>query len=1506
MDTPAENNGDLETEKDFESRIEQFELAWHRNTTPPKIESFIVGLRSEQVESLLHELVLIDIEFRSQRRREKVVYADYIARWPILKERRTESVQRSQRIAASAKTVVSDEATKSSEVGRQIGRYQIVSQLGRGGMGSVFLARDLLLNRNVALKLPTIDPRDLNGIERFYREARLAATLKHPSICQVFDVGQHAGQHFITMEVIDGIVLSAHFRQSEMSQQAIAGLVAKVADAAATAHRAGIIHRDIKPSNIMIRENGDPVIMDFGLAKSTDKDEAHLTLSGALVGTPAYMPPEQIEGKPEAITPASDVYSLGVILYELLTGQLPFRGTLLSVLNQIADMPPRPLCEICPAVDGRLESLCLRMLSKLPADRPSSMEIVATELKLWAHELSNEPLVSVPSVHHNLETSSPKRRAGIVAATAAILILGCLSLSRLLPRSNTTATSRPLAIERSLTETKKRKSPPVAEIPFDEGTARSLQEQWAQYLGLPVVQSHELGMEFRLIPKSSTTEAFYMGTTEVTQLQFESLFHYSPSHWDIVVEGGVPQQTCNAPVEHVFPGQATTFCEMLSRTPEARQKKLVFRLPTNAEWSFACRAGSSYDFSFGPNLNADQAKFDHRAHSSNPYLETPNRVAQYPPNAFGLFDMHGNVSEFCTDPLRLRGGSWSHKLDGLRAEVWYPCSEGSRNERDGFRIVALHYEWPSAQTLLKKLDLSPEIQSDEFSGNELQSERPMTSAEAIAYRDAFARQNELPLEIQNSVGIKFALVPPGLGIQAFYLAETETTQSHYDRVLGDKPSASQLGGANERAVAGMDTSGFPVEQVSPLYANWFCQTLNELPEEVASRRHYRLPTAKEWSHACRAGMRTAYHVGRTITDANAHFRDVSTSDPNKLFLERPVKVASFPPNCWGLFDMHGNVNEICNSAFAESDEYFVCGGHFQNFYPNLRHSRSILFRAEGFNIGVGFRPLLTINASKESVDNQSKVKPLALRANAELWQQLQNAQAELSNLPICIDSVVADPPQDLRQVQRDLSIYLKVPIELSESDGITLQLIPGTQNVDPFYMGTVEVTQAQFLEIMGHRPSQFQKMGSQAYLSIGTDTREHPVESITLAEASEFCTRLNLRKTKSFVSYRLPTCEEWVLACLGNETSPFHSGRTISDSDANFDVSLPSRYRDPNAKAQFIRHTRPVKQHPPNVFGLYDMHGNVAEICSNPSGVRGGSFESSADALVATQHTNFDTAARSHCIGFRIAASIQIQDKPCVMPSDVQLLREQVSQLPRMNAAGEHHPDFAREPLSQQTAADYQRAWAEYLGSEIETINSIGMKLCCIPGSPTTPPLFMSAYEVTQAQFQQVTSSNPSAFRNGGLAAAQVADLNTEKFPVESVTVEDARRFCLKLSNLEAEKAQGYFYRLPTTAEWKLAALAGSDTVFATGTMLTSSQANIFEAGIKRTVAVGSYLPNGWGLYDMHGNVAELCTAPLNIRGGSWEHSTPYVRIAHGTACLPNTSRNSTGFRVVRTQFPKH
>jgi tRNA A-37 threonylcarbamoyl transferase component Bud32 len=268
-----------------------------------------------------------------------------------------------------------------------VGRYEILAVLGEGGMGTVYKARDPQLRRLVAVKVPRFDgPQTARAVavQRFLREAHAAAGVRHPNVCPIHDVGEQDGLPFVVMDYVEGRSLAERLEAGHFEDcRAAAALVRQVADALEAVHERGLIHRDLKPGNILLDTGGRALLTDFGLARPQQTAEA-LTAAGELVGTPAYMAPEQVRPDVGAVGPWTDVYSLGVVLYQMLCGRLPFYGSVEGVLYQIAHATPAPPSQFREDLDPALGRVVLRMLAKQPEARFRTAREVVEALDRWS------------------------------------------------------------------------------------------------------------------------------------------------------------------------------------------------------------------------------------------------------------------------------------------------------------------------------------------------------------------------------------------------------------------------------------------------------------------------------------------------------------------------------------------------------------------------------------------------------------------------------------------------------------------------------------------------------------------------------------------------------------------------------------------------------------------------------------------------------------------------------------------------------------------------------------------------------------------------------------------------------------------------------------------------------------------------------------------------------------------------------------------------------------------
>ncbi len=816
---------------------------------------------------------------------------------------------------------------------------------------------------------------------------------------------------------------------------------------------------------------------------------------------------------------------------------------------------------------------------------------------------------------------------------------------------------------------------------------------------------------------------------------------------------------------------------------------------------------------------------------------------------------------------------------------------------------------------------------------------PFTKEEAEKARAEWAKFLNIPerkqLDLGKGVKLELVLIPPGqfrMGNEGdtgnlvahdvtiskpFYMAVTETTQEQFEAVLpGKRPASFSPNGPRKLELGSVtDTSKFPRENVDWHEANDFCLAIKA-----------QLPTEAEWEFACRAGTITEFHFGYSLngTEANCDGTQPFVTKEPGPYVKRTVQVASYKPNSFGLFDMHGNVSEWCRDWYADKTADLpardperavdsmgdrVLRGGCWGFTVHCRSAHRYHHKPETRNFGWGFRIMVPV--------------------------PLPDAQAKKEE-PKGADTVVAAGPALLKapftkeqaeKARAEWAAYLKVPerkeLGLGKGAKLPIVLIPPGEFMmgdetksrkvtifKPFYMAVTETTQEQYAALIGNNPSGFSTAGSNKDKVLGLDTLQFPVDKVNWSEAVAFGEKFGAQ---------LPSEAQWEYACRAGTISEFHTGGALSESDANIDKKL-----DRTAK---------VGSYAPNAFGLSDMHGNIVEWCrdwfddniddlpdtdpertmktaTDRRAYRGGQWSVSAGECRSDFRAGIDPAFHGNGIGFRVIIPVSVPD---VAPKKVEPKKE--------TSIGKHKPG---EEV------------------EVEIVKGVKMKFCWVPagtatlGSPesekgrgnnenehkfTTKGFWLGKYEVTQREWQSIMDGvNPSLFVPTQSQVMKDGISDTSRFPVENVSWNDCQQFLKKLNdNTPIPSALGMAkFAMPNGDEWEHACRGGKGNAqpFYFGEQLNGTMANSHGGkpygappgpNLGRPTTVGSYAkvaPHPWGLADMHGNVWEWCDSvdpgqkDKPIRGGTW--------VDAGVSCRSSSQktqglgfRNATlGFRI--------
>ncbi len=1139
-------------------------------------------------------------------------------------------------------------------VGESLGEFKVQALLNRGGMGAVYIGFQSSLGRPVAIKvLPQHLANNESFVERFHREARTAAAIRHPNIIEIFSVGEDKGYEYIAMELIEGETLADVLKRERriMPDRAL-DLMKQVTSALADAHAFGILHRDIKPANILLDSKGRPKVADFGLAKQSDTDIS-ITVTGQSLGTPLYIPPEAARGA--HLDARSDIYSLGATFYHALAGHPPFQGATamelaskhieaeVPSLHKVAPGVPRPFCRIihrclCKNRDERYADACAllealegidaasvaaqntpsrkkrrparRSIKKRPAAKRRKTSAAVTDAARDARAAS-PPDASRIRDHPKKHPDAKRRKKRMVLFGGGIVAGLALTLILVIILSGGTKETPPPAkgeqvVQKPSAGGQAEPWKVYTKWPFNTDEAERRQKETAKALGVPVEQDIDLGngatLTMALIPagsfmmgsppdeekeeeeegrddshegpqhKVTITKPFYMSVTEVTQAQYMFVTGKNPSKY----------KGANRPVEMVSWNDAVAFCKRLSAT-----KKRIFRLPTEAEWEYACRAGTTTRFNFG-DKDEDLHKYGNyadrtctagsykgmkdEAHSDGHDRTAP--AGSYKPNPWELYDMHGNVWEWCIDwhgdyadadaeakdptgPASgdrrvLRGGSWNNLPRHCRSANRYRGDPGNRQHRYGLRVVV-----PLSQETLHQAKKEQETQPRSTVAKEDRGSK----APSVSHREAggatrsewkelfdgkifagwkFSTENPESFKIENGM-----IVANGKQAHLFYAGDVCNHDfTDFELKVDVKTEPNGNGGIyfhTKYQEQGYPTKGHEAQ------VNNTQEDYRKTGSLYAVRDVTKSPVKDgEWFtiHIIVRGKKVVIKIdGKTAVD----FTQGPDYTPPK---ERDGQLLSS-----GTFAL-----QCHNSAGAV-------------YYKNIR-VKSLVKKADRDSAGSNASDP---EAAAEAERRQNETAK-ALGVPVEQDIDLGNGVTMTMVLIPAGSFMMGSPPDEEGRIG---DVVMGFQGKEGPQHKVTI--------TRPFYMGKTEVTQAQYTAVTGENPSE----------NKGAD---RPVEMVTWHDAAAFCKRLS-KATK--LTCRLPTEAKWEYACRAGTTSRFSFG------DKDEDLHEYGNYADRTCTAGSYKgmkdeahsdghdRTAPAGSLKPNPWGLYDMHGNVFEWCAD-------------------------------------------------------------------------------------------------------------------------------------------------------------------------------------------------------------------------------------------------------------------------------------------------------------------
>ncbi len=1151
---------------------------------------------------------------------------------------------------------------KHSIVGDQVcyfGDYELLEEIARGGMGIVFKAKQINLNRIVALKM--ILSGQFAGeedVQRFYTEAEAAAQLDHPGIVPIFEIGEHQGKHYFSMGYVEGVSLAHKVADGPLPPRAAVELVKKVCDAMQYAHERGVIHRDLKPANILIDVNGQPKITDFGLAKRTDVD-SNLTGAGQILGTPAYMPPEQASGN-NKVGPLADVYSLGAVLYCLLTGRPPFQAaspmdTLLQVLERDT-VPPRMLN---PQIPKDLDTICLKCLRKESHLRYSSALTLADDLHRW---LEGIPILARPVTRMERGWRWCRRQpvlAGLLSATAALVIaLGILGIVAIaeVQRRLAAETARDMAeADRIASGVESLLNAPAVALPYAIANMYELRD-----LAVPILEEKFAG------PSTDSHHRFRAAI---------ALAEYGRVNNEFIVDS----------IADARSDECANICGALAGNQKAVMAELQKRAEISEQhqnWILKARLAIVVLQLGDARIAQDMLKLRPDPIQRTVFIDV-------------LPTWHGDVAYLLrfsisdgafTSGLCLGVGGIPpddispHTLKRIEARLrdWYQHRpDTGTHSASGWALKQLGLSLPTLSVgNPQSSEEQPHIASLTLKAAELEQQVLKAERELPRRRQAW-EQKILDQSSENSFG-------QNDGLLAHYTFDDDHNRTIANRVTG-QPAAEYVGPTELKTNPGVVGSAIHLDGNACVYGD---ESLRPKVSESVSAGCWYLQEAES--------------IGGSLFTIADGFRGIHLALSRELLsidLRYDREMATYiQADLGAMSGWHHVMLTSDGSGKPESIKLYLDGKTFESAVIRVgllapaadnydgfqtvttpvtigNHSgrRGPLFAGEIDEVRIYDRILNSIEITQlYQAGLQSLANLHESKRTAEQWELLTNAHRVQDKTLMRLRDLYVIATTELRESTWNWAPGREGGLKwLFNSYGLTLLRVPAGhftgkygrvgQVTEDFLLSDQEISVGLFQQFINdpnypakEKPNDWPGIDNKV-----SSTGDHPVQNVNWFDAVMFCNWMSRseglvpcyertgEKDKNFMGpnsmapdvwrfnanangYRLPTTAEWEHACRAGTSTAFSFGE-----DEKWLVNYAACR---TASAALCR------QKAPNSWGYFDMHGNVEEWCNDAENafgpnIKGGHVESRTEQLESSSRLPMYAKDRSQYRGFRVAAT---------------------------------------------------------------------------------------------------------------------------------------------------------------------------------------------------------------------------------------------------------------------------